>query len=298
MGKRAAATGVRAAVWFAGMGLLGGCVSVGKYDDLKKQYDDSQAKLGETNSALDAEQQKNAELSQQIADKQAALQGLEAEKAALEAEIGRLQGEQKKLQEELAALVKDRSRLKESTEQLRQALAELAKRKAEADRRVAQFRNLLAKFKSMIDSGKLEVKIVDGRMVLRLPTDVLFDSGSATLSQAGAAAVAEVAAVLATLDEKRFQVEGHTDNVPISSARFPSNWELSTARAVGVVKAMLTAGMQGASLSAAGFGEFRPVANNDSDIHKAKNRRIEIVLVPDLSRLPGFEELQQVVEGK
>jgi chemotaxis protein MotB len=297
MGKRGAVIGVRTALCVAGVVLGTGCVSVGKYDDLKKQYDDSQAKLGETGTALTAEQQKNADLAQEIADKQSALEALNNDKTALEAEVKRLDGEQKRLTEELAALMKDRSRLKESTDQLREALAELARRKAEADRRVAQFRNLLAKFKAMIDSGKLEVKMVDGRMVLRLPTDVLFDSGSASLSKAGAAAVAEVAAVLATLDEKRFQVEGHTDNVPITT-RFPSNWELSAARAVGVVKAMLAAGMQGGSLSAAGFGEYRPVGPNDSDVNKAKNRRIEIVLVPDLSNLPGFEELQQVVEAK
>lgn len=296
MGKRVAMIGVRAAACVAGVWLGTGCVSVGKFDDLKKQYDDSQAKLGETGTALTEEQKKNADLAQQIADKQSALEALDKDKTALQAEVVRLEGEQKRLTEELAALMKDRSRLKESTDQLREALAELAKRKAEADRRVAQFRNLLAKFKAMIDSGKLEVKMVDGRMVLRLPTDVLFDSGSASLSKVGSAAVAEVAAVLATLDEKRFQVEGHTDNVPITSARFPSNWELSTARAVGVVKAMLAAGMQGGSLSAAGFGEFRPVGPNDSEVNKAKNRRIEIVLVPDLSNLPGFEELKQVVE--
>jgi chemotaxis protein MotB len=178
---------------------------------------------------------------------------------------------------------------------LQEALAELSKRKAEAERRVNEFRDLLARFKSLIDAGKLSVKMVDGRMVLALPSDVLFDSGSATLSAGGAAAVAEVSTVLATMTDRRFQVEGHTDNVPIRTAAYPSNWELASARALGVVKAMVTAGMQASLVSAAGFGEFRPATTNDTAEGRQQNRRIEIVLQPDLSMLPGFDELSSAV---
>ena len=141
-------------------------------------------------------------------------------------------------------------------------------------------------------------KIADGRMVLALPTDVLFASGKAKLSDAGKAAVTEVTAVLVTLHKRRFQVEGHTDNVPIKTPRYPSNWELSAARALGVVKTMLEANMTGALVSAAGFGEFRPVATNDTPEGRGANRRIEIVLVPDLSSLPGFSELKKAMDGK
>jgi chemotaxis protein MotB len=196
----------------------------------------------------------------------------------------------------MAKLLKDRSQLKESTAQLQQALAELAKRKAEADKRVAEFKSLLAKFKALIDAGTLKVKIVDGRMVLALPTDILFDSGSAKLSKAGKQALQQVAAVLKDMRGRRFQVEGHTDNVPIRTAQYPSNWELSAARALGVIKAMTEAGMTGEALSAAGYGEHHPTAKNDGDAGRAENRRIEIVVVPDLSMLPGFEELKRVVE--
>lgn len=275
--------------------LASGCVSSGKYDDLKRAFDESQGKLKTTEQTLGAANARVSELEAQIAAKQAELRTKQAEAKKLQAEIDRLADEETRLTEELAQLMKDKSRLKESTAQLKQALAELAQRKAEADRRVAQFRSLLDKFKSMIDAGKLQVKIVDGRMVLALPTDVLFGSGSADLSKEGTAAVTEVAQLLTSLGERRFQVEGHTDNVPIKSARFPSNWELSSARALGVVKAMEAAGMGGAQLSAAGFGEFRPVTSNDSREGQAQNRRIEIVVVPDLSNLPGFDELKKVV---
>jgi chemotaxis protein MotB len=283
--------------------LLSGCVTRGKYDELKQKYDEAQAQLGERQTQIGqlhqqiaAEQAKVQQLSTEIADAKAQLAALTEARAAKEAELAALQAEQQKLNDELANLLKDRSALKESTERLQQALLELNKRKVEAEKRVAEFRSLLAKFKNLIDSGKLQVKLVDGRMVLVLPTDVLFDSGSAKLSKEGVESVKAVTAVLKTLRERRFQVEGHTDNVPIKTAQYPSNWELSAARALGVVKAMTESGMPGEALSAAGYGEYHPAARNDSDAGKRENRRIEIVLVPDLAMLPGFEELKRVVE--
>ena len=86
--------------------------------------------------------------------------------------------------------------LQQTTEKLKQALAVLAQRKSEADKRVAEYRDMLVRFKDLIDAGTLSVRIVDGRMVLALPTDVLFDSGSARLSKTGKEAVQQVGAVL------------------------------------------------------------------------------------------------------
>jgi len=134
-------------------------------------------------------------------------------------------------------------------------------------------------------------------MVLALPSDVLFESGSAKLNDVGKDTVRSVASVLVFMSNKRFQIEGHTDNVPISTTRFPSNWELAAARALVVVKSMVDGGMQHSALSAASYGEFHPAATNDTDQGRAENRRIEIVLLPDLSSLPGSEELQQAVAG-
>ncbi|MDH5675216.1 MAG: OmpA family protein [Myxococcales bacterium] len=284
---------------------LAGCVAQSKFDDLKQQYDDAQAELAERDKevkslqeALAEEQKRAADLGTEIEATRANVAKLEAERAEKEKELAHLGAEETRLNDELAQLMKDRTRLKESTQQLKEALAELSKRKAEADRRVAQFRSLLAKFKSLIDAGKLQVKIVDGRMVLALPTDVLFASGSAKLSKEGEQAVSEVAKVLKNLKKRRFQVEGHTDNVPIKTAQYPTNWELAAARALGVVKAMDRAGMKGSGLSAASYGEYRPAATNKTEDGRKENRRIEIVLVPDLSSLPGFSELENVVKGK
>lgn len=284
-------------------GMLGGCVSQSKYDELQTKYADAQATVGEREKqigsleqALAAEQDKARQLQSSIDEAERQKAALTQSAADKDAEIARLEGEGKRLNDELATLLKDRSQLKDSTARLQQALLELNRRKAEADRRVAEFKGLLSKFKALIDAGKLKVKMVDGRMVLALPTDILFDSGSAKLSKPGKEAIQQVAAVLKDMRERRFQVEGHTDNVPIHTAQYPSNWELSAARALVVIKAMTEAGMNGEALSAAGYGEHHPATSNDSDAGRADNRRIEIVVVPDLSMLPGFEELKRVVE--
>jgi chemotaxis protein MotB len=276
--------------------LMGGCVKKSQHEDLQKRFDETSARLGETEAqaaslqeALDAAQARIEELNAELARTQEAL-------AATQAKLNSMQAENTKLSNRLADVVKDRAKLKSSAADLKKALAELQERKAAADARVAQFKALLSRFKSLIDAGKLEVQIRDGRMILVLPTDILFASGSADLSEEGIAAISEVAGVLATIQGRDFQVEGHTDNVPIKSKRFKSNWHLASARALGVMEAMIEAGMSGNQLSAASFGEFRPVAPNDIPENKAKNRRIDIVLVPDLSTLPGFEDLTKAVK--
>jgi chemotaxis protein MotB len=194
----------------------------------------------------------------------------------------------------MATATKDKSRLLASVEDMTRALADLEKRRAEAEARVAEFKNLLARFRSLIDAGKLKVKIIDGRMVVVLATDILFASGSASLSKEGRTAIGEVAQVLRTIPQRAFQVEGHTDTVRIATAQYPSNWELAAARAITVLKTMVEGGLAPDRVSAASFGETRPVATNETQDGKALNRRIEIIIVPDLSTLPGFEELKRV----
>ncbi|MEM7647444.1 MAG: flagellar motor protein MotB, partial [Pseudomonadota bacterium] len=133
-----------------------------------------------------------------------------------------------------------------------------------------------------------------GRMVVVLPSDVLFKSGSSRLSKKGNETIDKVAKLLVSIPEKQFQVEGHTDNVPIRSAKFPSNWELASARALNVVNLMVKAGMPEQRISAASFADTKPVASNDTKEGKSANRRIDIVVIPDLSKLPGYQELNRM----
>jgi chemotaxis protein MotB len=252
---------------------LAGCVTQGTFDALQAEHDKTVHSL--------------ADRDKEVADLKASLAAEQAKSADAAARISKLEGD-------LANTLKDRSSLQASVEEMKNALAELQKRKVEADARIAEFRGLLDKFKSLIDAGKLKVKIADGRMVVELATDVLFASGSARLSDEGKAAVIEVSGVLASIPNRAFQVEGHTDNVPISTAQYRSNWDLASARAITVLKAMAEAGMPENRISAASYGESKPARANDSPEGKSANRRIEIVVVPDLSSLPGFDELKHV----
>jgi chemotaxis protein MotB len=178
-------------------------------------------------------------------------------------------------------------------EQNRKLEAQLERAKSLAEAAAEQLREIRKEFQPLVDRGVLEVTVDEGRIVIGMAADVLFPSGSAELSEDGRATVVQVAKLLSKRTEREFQVEGHTDSDPISSKAFPSNWHLGSARAINVVEVMIGAGMAPDQISAATFGDTRPVADNEATVGKAKNRRIEVVLLPDLSALPSYETLME-----
>lgn len=166
-------------------------------------------------------------------------------------------------------------------------LEELRAEHAEAEKRLEAFKALTEKFRKMIDSGKLEVVLRHGRMVVKLPAGVLFESGSADLSKEGKDALREVAGVLRQVSDRRFMVAGHTDNVPVGApSPFKNNLDLSTSRALIVAQHLIASGMNPARLVAAGYSEYEPVRENGSEAGRRENRRIEIVLMPNVTELP------------
>jgi chemotaxis protein MotB len=169
-------------------------------------------------------------------------------------------------------------------------LAELNEERSEIREQLAEFRQLTQQFKRMIDSGRLEVTFRRGRMIVELPAAVLFPSGSSELTPDGGKALSEVAKILRGMRSRRFIVAGHTDNIPVSTQQFPSNWELSTARAVQVTKELIRGGMRAEQLVPAGYAEHDPIAGNGSEKGRQKNRRIEIILEPRLAPMPGLEK--------
>jgi chemotaxis protein MotB len=265
-----------------------GCVTKSKHEALQRDFDTFRAESDARDKQHEASFAKLEEALKAEQDK------LRLERERYAAEEGRLKGLIDGLNAEKVALAKDQSRMKATEAELQKALKELQERKAQVDARIAEYRNLIARFKGLIDAGKLRVVMNGGKMVVELATDILFPSGSATLSDDGRRAVIEVAQVLATLPDREFQVEGHTDNVPMRSAAFPSNWELAYGRANSVLYAMIEGGMAPNRISASSAGEFRPRADNGTKEGKAQNRRIEIIVVPDLSLLPGADELERM----
>ncbi len=188
--------------------------------------------------------------------------------------------------------------LTDKVEKLEGEKAELATAKEELSKEVAAKSGELAELKGTYD--KLEDKMKDeiakgdislsqdgGRLRVGLVDKLLFDSGEAAVSKRGEEVLARVGAVLAAIDDKQIQVSGHTDRTPISdklAGQFPTNWELSTARAINVVRFLSEkASVPPQRLVASGYGEYHPIANNKTAAGRAKNRRIEILLTPSLA---------------
>jgi chemotaxis protein MotB len=249
------------------------------YNAAVKDRDAQKQKLGDTQSALDAEK---AQHKKDVESRDARVTILENKLKSLGQDVSRLETERAGLGGEL--------------EQANKRMEELRKAQAQAEARAAQFRKLVTQFKTLTDAGKLQVEIRENRMIVRLGDKILFDPGKTDLKPEGKEALTQVTAVLKDLQNRNFQVAGHTDNLPMKSARFRSNWDLSTARAVEVVNFMIGSGMEAKRLSAAGYADQSPVAPNDTTENRTKNRRIEITLVPNLDDLPPIDEALK--EGK
>jgi chemotaxis protein MotB len=222
-------------------------------------------------------------------EQEARIAKLEEVNSTLEEELGKIKERIPNVNELVEELGKAQSEL----DSVEERMAELKAREELAEKRLNTLKELLEKLKGIIEAGDLSVRIKRGKMVLELPSAILFASGEAELSDKGKETLDKVAAVLKEIKAREFQVAGHTDNVPLGKDNpFETNWHLSTARAVSVVLYLRQAGVKPKNLSAAGYAQFRPTASNKSAKGKARNRRIEIVLMPNLKELPDLTKLE------
>lgn len=137
---------------------------------------------------------------------------------------------------------------------------------------------------------RVQVTLEKRGLVIRVADTVIFDTGKAEIRSEAKEVLGKVGHIMATLNNQ-VRVEGHTDNVPIKTARYPSNWELSTDRASGIVRYFIDdAKMLPERLSAAGYGEFKPIIGNDTPDGRARNRRVDIVILSDVeaTQEPGI----------
>ncbi len=256
-----------------GLGLGAGCGIP------KEQYNQQVRDNQELKTRLSESERLKAETAQKLAD-------LEKQDADLKQRIAAMSGDIGKAESDKATLNSDLAAMKKSLEDLKRA-------QVAAEKRTKAFRDLVAKFKAMVDAGKLAVEIRNGLMLVKLPDNILFDTGKTDLKKEGMDAISQVTKILNGVEGRKFQVAGHTDNQPLGKkARFRSNWELSTERALTVVNLMIKEGMDPKRLSAAGYADVLPVAANDDDEGRRKNRRIEIVLVPNIEDLPPMDDIK------
>jgi chemotaxis protein MotB len=180
-----------------------------------------------------------------------------------------LEGQKAEMSQRLEATVADVSRAKEE---------EIARAKATYD-------ELASGMKAEIELGQVKLTQLADRLSVSMVDKILFPSGEAGITPEGLKVLQRVGAVLKNTQNKIIRVEGHTDNVPIHSrlqAQYPTNWELSAARATNVVRFLQDqAGIAPERLQAIGMAEYRPVASNKTPAGRGQNRRIEITLVPE-----------------
>lgn len=245
----------------------------------------TRAALDEASRAADTNQKLLREKDQELAADQRELSYRQGRIDGATAENAQLRKELERLGKNVDAMLSEKGTLSGALADAKTRLEELRRAEAAAEARAALFRQLAVRFHKMVDAGQLAIVLRQGRMVIQMPNDVLFDSGQVVIKPQGREALDLVASVLRGIPDRHFQVAGDTDNVPIQTARFASNWELSTARAVEVVKFLVAHGMAPEVLSASGYGEFDPVAANDTEAGRRQNRRIEIVLQPNIDEL-------------
>ena len=183
--------------------------------------------------------------------------------------------ERNKLKSNLDSLSADRDALAKRLGATKKEIAELRKARQAAEARSKVFKDLMKRLQSMISSGKLKVEIRKGRMIVKMSDKILFDPAKTKLKDDGKEALKQLAAVFKDIGNRDFLVAGHTDNVPIKTRKFPSNWDLSAARAVEVVKFLQNEGVDPKHLGAAGFSEHDPVGDNSLDDGRRANRRID-----------------------
>ena len=287
-----------AAVSIGGLSSVG-CVSKVIYDreiaDAAKAQADADAKQKDAAAQLEALQQQLAAAEATTQDRDSKLSELSTTSHNLQAQLDeatamnqQLRGELERLGKDVDKVLADRGTLAKALDDAKTRLDELRKAQAAAESRTQLFQDLGRRFQALVAAGQLRVESRGSRLVVNVKGDLLFDAGRSELRSAGKGALMEIARALETAPPgapRRFLVTASVDDEPAKTKKSPeSSWELTTARAVTVVKYLVSLGVPASSLTAAGAGSFDPLGPNDSAEGRARNRRVEIGL------LPGSEE--------
>jgi chemotaxis protein MotB len=250
---------------------LAGCVSTDTYRTKERE-------AARYKADWEAEQARTAEIRTQFGALRAEVDEMQAEATALQAKAKADEDRLVAKQAELNTLKEEAARQQALVDELSKSKKKLEVAKAELEKKSAEYQQLALSLQTEIESGRIELTELKGKLTVKMKDKILFASGSATVGKDGLAALGKVAEALRNLRGKVVRVEGHTDNVPVGTSQWGSNWELSAARALAVVRVLQDKGVDPTKLAAAGYGEFQPIADNATAEGKSLNRRIEIVL--------------------
>lgn len=242
--------------------ITSGCVSSGKFDKMQEGK----------NEEIKTLQQQKADLEQQRAD-------LAQQKYQLEVKSSELAQQKSELEQRSADLEKQNSEIQQQVDILEQQKAALLEA---SQQRQQQYDALVQNLSKEVEQGQLQVRQYKNMLAVDLAEQIFFDSGRSKLKPEGKEVLTKVGEALKGYENKVIRVVGHTDNVPIAKAlqsSFPTNWELSVARATTVVRFLQEVGIEPERMVASGRSEYDPVAPNDTSEGRQKNRRIEIMLI-------------------
>jgi chemotaxis protein MotB len=247
--------GSHVAVAVLAAAIAAGCVSQGSYDELEVVK----------NREIDALRSQRGVLQAQVQNLESDKAALEREKGTLAQQQGSLEQQQADLRRQIAALEQQKAQLESASKQTR-----------------SQYDALVQNLTEEVKKGQLQVRQYKDMLTVDVAEQLLFDSGKADLKESGKAVLKKVGEALKGYEDKVIRVVGHTDNVPITKSlqkRFPSNWELSVARATTVVRFLQEVGVPPERMIASGRAEYQPIGENDTPDGRRKNRRTEITLV-------------------
>ena len=235
-------------------------------------------------STYEAEKERREIAEEELDVQQRQVSNLTREVRELAERIERTTLEGESLRKERTGLLNELEDMRQELEQTEVQLAEERRLREQKDADIAVIKgtygSLVEQLEGEVAKGEIEIYRLRGRLQIRALEKILFPSGSADTKPEGRELLAKIATQLEGRPEA-IRVEGHTDSVPISTARYASNWELSGARAVQVVRYLITHGVAPDRISAAAYGPYRPIADNGTPEGRVRNRRIEIVLVPE-----------------
>ncbi len=239
-------------------------------DILQKKGGDREKQLIEENRAL---QKKCNEENEKLRSE------LQKEREAKIAELSKLKAEYEKklaeMQTRLAGMSNELSEIKKLSES----------QKRELDRMSSQAGELEKQLEQEIKKGEIRLKRMHEKLIINIDDKISFDSGQAELKKGVLNALDKISKILSSYPENSIMVEGHTDNVPISTRKFRDNWSLSTERALAVLNYLLkNTKLDPVRFAAAGYGEYQPIVSNDTPENKALNRRVDIVVMPRLAK--------------
>jgi Flagellar motor protein len=211
------------------------------------------------------------------------LAALTEENASLKKEIANLTGQRDDLLKSASGNRQKIADLEAENTKLKGNLAQLKQKSQEVEAASSTYKNLLKEMKAEIAQGEITITELKGKLTMDVVDKILFASGEAKVKKEGLEVLKRVVDILKNIKDKNIRVEGHTDNVKIASHLirvYPTNWELSAARALNVARYLQEQGIDPKIISATAFGEYQPLADNDTPEGRAKNRRIAIILLP------------------